>query len=236
MAILASRPDFSDIKFQRPGGSCRVIRLFFLAVSVVLVIGQSAVLASASPDAFLSEILAKDFEGDGVFRRGHIVYSHSKVQRSTDCDCREPTEVFDPKTDRIVIVSEWNLFEINMQSSDRSTIGVRFRIVAETVGEGSQRTLKPLTTPRDELIKYHLRQRSHEWFVLDPPLPRVGIDGLIFKIRADAADLRSTIDRLERNPTFNSKTAGPRAALEDDTRQLVVLEKIRSPTESERRR
>src|SRR6266481_2540030 len=154
--------------------------IVFTAISIALAFCQNAAHASVSPDAFLSEVLSKDFEGDGVFRLGRIIFTKPQRQVPTDCDCQGPDEVFDPKKDRIVIASDWAVVETKMESVDLAAVKVRFRVVALTKGEGDfsnkdkQRRILPLAMPRNEFVVYHLRQAVDRWALVDPPLPRVG--------------------------------------------------------------
>lgn len=180
------------------------------------------------PQLFLSTILTRDLDGDSSFRVGKVIYTDGR-RTLGDCDCSTPRELFYIHYDPIVIVRNWNILKTQILDSGDATVLVHFRALAQTEGQGdashkeNQRRIKPLSAPRDEDVAYHLHFKDHEWFLVDPPLPRVGLDTLL-------TQTRSAINHMEKKitlqPENDPRASYRRAEFERLKGQLAALESL----------
>lgn len=193
-----------------------VIRLIF---GVLAMLSQSA-LASPSPDELISEILAKDFGGDGAFRVGKVIYRADDRSANGECDCDVPREAFLPALSPIVIVSNWHLDGTKILSSNVAVATATFEVIATTEGEGDvsngarQRKIFSLPEVRIEKVEYRLIRKDEDWMLTNPPLPRVGIRGVIDSIRKQIGQF----------PPESRRTSAVQNAYLWETQQLSTLE------------
>ena len=209
---------------MREVGLAKFLGLILIFLLVLIQPPKSA-LGADQPEAFLSEILLNDFNGDGVFRLGRVVYTKGMEPKQATCGCSEPQEVFDPRTDGIVIVSEWKLTGTERAQAGEVSIKVQYLVVATTEGDFSskdkQREIVPASPPTYELITYRLRLQDDGWKLINPPLPRVGARSLALQYRSSIDDRRGAFDRLSKS---GANLSGHGAVLKWETRQLEILE------------
>lgn len=146
----------------------------------------SAAFATPLPEEFLSEILAKDFTGDGAFRVGKVLH---RAGAPRDAD-GVPREAFVPALSPIVIVSDWHFSGTRLLTHNDAVAKATFTVIALTGGEGDTssrhpRRIAPLSAPHSETVEYRLHQRNGAWLLVDPPLPRVNIANVVEDIQRE---------------------------------------------------
>lgn len=72
----------------------------------------------------------------------------------------------------LLVVEKFVLDEVVLDS-DKATVVVLFSVIAETKGEGVPERKFYLTKLTNQQVKYELRKIKGNWYVLNPPLPRV---------------------------------------------------------------
>lgn len=204
-----------------------------MALLVVFVVGVT--FATELPQSALSKIVDKDFDGDGSYRVGKVIFTDNRQSVIGDCDCSTPRELFYALYDPIVIVTDWKILEVENATPENATISVRYHVLAATKGQGDytnndrQREIEPLTLPRDEIVTYHMHLKDDEWLVVDPPLPRVGVDNLVLRARKALSKIERAI---KRHPAADPHSKGHRAAYEWLKKQLATLEVLRKTTDA----
>jgi hypothetical protein len=157
----------------------------------------------AQENVFMSDFIISDFDGEGAARQGRVLYTDSKPDETGACECSVPRENFDPRGDPVVIVSGPGTISGHVVSKDNATYDVLFRVIAVTKGEGEYvvrgniRRIIPLDQPEFQHVIYHLRLIEREWYVVDPPLPRVSVDVVINMMKKELTSLRKVRDLSE---------------------------------------
>lgn len=156
--------------------------LLFILLILLLSFGARASVPN-SPEDFLSEVLAMEFKGEH-FRVGKVIFTGKKSSMVGDCDCAVPRELAEVGAAPIVIVSKLSVAKKADTKDDGVYLKANFRVLADTKGDGDLmyeggRRIVPLSSPRDEVVTYHLRLKGGQWFLVDPPKPRVGIETVI---------------------------------------------------------
>jgi hypothetical protein len=201
------------------------LRLGCLVALVVVLPGASVSSEPTPPDAVLSEILTHALQCDGGFRVGKVMWTRpDRTHKGGGCDCTEPRETFFPRDSPIVIVSTWKLAGREMQSATRALFSVEFQVLATTEGEGDKRNILPLTKPSGERVTYQLRLKNGQWFLVDPPLPRVGLAGIIKDLQLT---IRSLLPKEQRPRSQEEMYASAQAQL-NILEQLLQREKAQS--------
>lgn len=206
------------------------IRLL-IAVVACLVLNIGAAAAGESADGFLSEMLATEFNTGYPARLRHVIFSDGKGDTVGDCDCSEQRELFDASGDPVVVVSDWRIAGADRKTPKGTVVPVRFLVLANSEWETPYRSdgafdvkYVPLHEPRWEEVNYLLRYRKGHWFVVDPPLPRVGIEPLI---QAVHSRLDQETEVLDMPKLTEFVREAHQRALAHRQRQLSVLEPLR---------
>jgi hypothetical protein len=163
------------------------MKVLALALLCALVLFHPA-LADSTPQAFLSDILQHDFDGDGGFRIGKAIFTQGPCSKAGDPSCTEAREAFIATADPIELVAKWEFAGEGTVTAQEATLPVNFVAVAETSIVGKlvqEQRVKPLAAPREITVTFHLRRRGSDWVLVNPPLPRVGLFGLIRAIRSE---------------------------------------------------
>jgi hypothetical protein len=172
------------------------MKAFALALFYALEVSAPA-FGEDTPQTFLAEVLAHDFDGDGAFRVGKAIFTDGLPARVGDECCSEPREVFDAKSDPIELVVKWDFAAAGKVTPQEATVPVHFTAVAETIGFGDSdhnpRRVKPLAAPRDVTVTYHLQHRGADWVMVNPPLPRVSLFALIHILRDNIQETEEII-------------------------------------------
>ncbi|MGZ3274234.1 MAG: hypothetical protein ACXU8Z_10760 [Caulobacteraceae bacterium] len=223
MSAWGGKQTFDDARL--PDHRHHAMRHAILALSIYA-LGATAVLAKDSPEAFLSQILAHDFHGDGAFRVGMVRWTQ-EAGTVGDCGCSTPREAFLATLSPIEIVSDWKLVGPASSKPTDTAFIVRYRLIGLTKGEGdwsngpNQRRIVPLGKPRDEEVTYRVKWVKGHWKLVDPPLPRVGVKSLVLLVQQDTDRLAKTISNL---PPDYPKDGGARRALAWEQDQLSQLQ------------
>jgi len=171
-----------------------------LALAIVL-LWSHPLFAAEGPEAFLSNILTHDFDGDDAARIGHVFYPDGRYI-AAECvneDCGERREVFYPDADPTIIIARWRVIDVRMESKTKAVVTVRNRVVATAEGQNEKRKILPLPEPRDEEVSYRVWKRKGGWKWVEPPqVARVGFKAVRGAVAAEVENLKELI--AERGP------------------------------------
>ena len=147
------------------------------ALLAIIAVWPGPILAADWPEAFLSTILAHDFDGDPEPRFDHVFYPDGRyiADGCVHEECGERREIFYAGDGPLRIIAHWRVIDVRMESKTRAVVTVRDRVIATVKGHNWERRIVPLPEPQDEDMIYRVWKRKSGWkWVEPPPIPRVG--------------------------------------------------------------
>lgn len=146
-----------------------------------------ALAADFSAEAFLKDILSREFDGDHMARRSQVYYTDGKPAFVGRGDGVKPRESWDLDDD-LNLVTSWAVVGVHSISAEKRAFDVRFHVAGGSRAQnfGSERIpyrqhLSSLpeqqivlpADPFDEIVTYKVWLRKGRWRLVDSPLPRV---------------------------------------------------------------
>ena len=172
--------------------SRQCIAIVYVVLTMLLVTASPAKADDTGPEAFVTDIVAKEIDGDVLARRDQVIFSDGK-QIEGDCGCWVPREMWLPN-ENVVIVSSWS--SLGGQKAGKNEVIVKIRF--HTIARGELKELgKPFEYPSseqiiflprnafDETVSYRVRHTKEGWRLIDPPLPRVSTKAVRDRLAMD---------------------------------------------------
>ncbi len=207
---------------------------FLIPAFLVLVSLVSPANAAPAPETVLSEILESDFKGDPSPRIGKAIFTDGKGNTVGESCCVFPRESFNLEKDSLVIVSKWSVKRVAFLTESSAAIKVDYRVIANTKGFGEPHWFRRsgreivLSVPgKTETVTYQLRKKDDNWFLVNPPVPRVGRNAILAQLEDTLAWRTKTLSEL--NPgeeTYDMNQKNLHVAIEHFQRQIKALKQI----------
>ena len=207
-------------------------RLFFLAA--MLLGGVSAYSATPAEDsAVLSARKAVEyfcqieFEGDQGIRRSKVArYSKKETARREKERTPTPVDTLDFEYDALFVVASYRVLDVTVKGKQASVSVVYSRLATRTKGKGSQLHFAPDGNDND-LVTLTLVYDKNQWWVLDPPPPRVSKQPLIEYYEYQVKEYSPMWEQKLNDPSYSEKQkANVRANRDQATGTLKLLNSL----------
>jgi len=176
---------------------------YLFNISLIFLLIFYAIPSKASLEAteLVQKILSDDFNGNDMGRYDRVIYLNGKTASPEDCpDSRfdgrcsgTRSESYSLESDAVIIVSSWKLIDEPEILTDNSLkYRVLFHTIAMPEGYGvpswmadKGREFRLTSPPKDDEVIYRVKKIAGIWKVINPPVPRIGIDTMLNFLRSD---------------------------------------------------
>ena len=197
---------------------------FLLAIVLAaLVLRPASAQTDTGPEDFLAPLIAGDFSGDPEARFDRSFYPDGRTVAlgCVNRDCGERREVFDSRTDPLIIVTRWEIVGTAWETKAKALVKVRYTVIGTAEGNNIHRKITPLPAPREDEATYKVWKRKGQWFWVDPPeVPHVGYEGVRTALKKHIAHFEELIAEKVDNPLVERHLPFYR-------QQLAALEALR---------
>lgn len=147
-----------------------------------------------------------EYDGDEIDQRIKLIkYSPTREMKEKERTGPALAWVVFWDWDPFFIVSSYNIMSLDL-TGDRGTAKVEYKIVAESKGEGH------FIVPQMEqdIVNLDLEYDGKQWWVIDPPLPKISIKAMIDLLEIDLHQISAWANgpSMEGRKIYNQKQAG----------------------------
>jgi hypothetical protein len=188
---------------------------------------ERAHAAGVPPDDVLAAIIQHDFDGVGWFRNGWVLYTDGKSPVVGDCGCSVSREAFTEEYDSLVIASNLKMIGVRGTKGKDTLVAARFTVVGSARHiDNKPARLTAAKSVHDETVTYRLRVKNGAWYLVDPPLPRLGIDALDKAVQRDLNLEEELMTKALAKPDEPRLIRDRRQSLDLAKEQMAQLEPI----------